>query len=120
MRRTLKEKLDLISMDLTTIRLMVADLHRGLVPKSCSSIKESREDDGLNSAFREPGDDLADAIRTLREYCDTQDTCRACVFGNCRDDCGFICRVNQLVSDERYERAVGAKKEPQPQLWRED
>ena len=31
MRRTLKEKLDRISMELTTIRLMVTDLHRGLV-----------------------------------------------------------------------------------------
>ena len=109
MRRTLKEKLDRISMELTTIRTMVADLHRGLVPKSCSSIKESWEDDGLNPAFREPEKDLADAIRTLREYCDTQETCRVCVFRDCRDDCGFICKVNQLVSDERYERAVGAK-----------
>ena len=106
MRRTLKEKLDLISKDLTIIRTMVADLHRGLVPKSCSSIKESWEDDGLNPALREPGNDLADAIRTLREYCDTQDTCRACVFGDCRDDCGFLCKVHRLVSDERYERAV--------------
>lgn len=63
---------------------------------------------------------LANAFKILQEYCNSQDTCGDCVFSDCRDDCGFICRVNQLVSDERYERAVGAKKEPQPQLWRED
>ena len=60
---------------------------------------------------------LANAFKILQEYCNGQDTCEECVFGDCRDDCGFICKVDQLVSDERYERAVGAKKE---QLWRED
>lgn len=102
MRRTLKEKLDLISMELTTIRTMVSDLHSCLVPRNCSSIKhigETIRPDSLHTR-----EELSEAIRTLREYCDGQDSCKECVFRDCRD--GYDCKIYELINDERYEEAV--------------
>lgn len=102
MRRTLKEKLDLISMELTTIRTMVSDLHSCLVPRTLSSVNNTRETTGSGSSHTKK--DLSEAIRTLREYCDGQDSCKECVFRDCRD--GYDCKIYELINDERYEEAV--------------
>lgn len=100
MRTKLREELKRISMELITIRAMVADLHRGLVPSKCSSINKIREANGLEP-LPTTNEQLADAIRTLRDYCDNQETCKSCVFKPCRPD-SFECKVYQLVDSEQY------------------
>ena len=50
--------------------------------------------------------ELAKAIQTLKAYCDNVRTCNECVFRDSRDDFGMICRVCQLIEDERYLDAV--------------
>ena len=102
MRTKLRKELERISMELTTIRKMVLDLHSCLVPRNCSSVKhigETIRPDSLHTR-----EELSEAIRTLREYCDGQDSCQNCVFRDCRD--GYDCRIYQLIDDERYEEAV--------------
>lgn len=49
--------------------------------------------------------ELNNAIQTLKAYCDGQ-RCRTCVFSDCRDDMGLICKILMLIEDERYLDAV--------------
>ena len=49
--------------------------------------------------------ELNNAIQTLKAYCDGQ-RCKNCVFTDCRDDFGMICKVLMLIEDERYLDAV--------------
>ena len=109
MRRKLKEDLGHIEVELAIIRTLVTDLYDETVQRKHSSINQIRAEFGLGPLHSDPVEKAAEAIEILQEYCNSQDTCEDCVFRDCRDDCGFICKVNQLVSDERYERAVGAK-----------
>lgn len=103
MRTKLRKELERISMELITIRAMVTDLHTGLVPSKCSTINKIREANRLDP-LPTTNEDLSEAIRTLRDYCDGQDSCKDCVFRDCRD--GYDCRIYQLIDDERYEEAV--------------
>lgn len=47
---------------------------------------------------------LRESIQALQEYCDGQDSCKECVFRDCRD--GYDCKIYELINDERYEEAV--------------
>lgn len=100
MRTKLRKELERISMELIIIRAMVADLHTGLVPSKCSSINKIREANGLDP-LPTTNEQLADAIRTLRDYCDDQDTCKSCVFKPCHTD-SYECKIYQLIDSERY------------------
>ena len=103
MRTKLRKELERISVELTTIRKMVLDLHSCLVPRNCSSIirhiGETIRPDSLHTR-----EELSEAIRTLREYCDGQDSCKDCVFRDCRD--GYDCIIHDLIESEDYEEAV--------------
>lgn len=102
MIKEIRKKLETMSVELTTIRTMVSDLHSCLVPRNCSSIKhigETIRPDSLHTR-----EDLSEAIRTLREYCDGQDSCQDCVFRDCRD--GYDCIIHDLIESEDYEEAV--------------
>lgn len=44
---------------------------------------------------------LHESIQNLKEYCDGQDSCKDCVFRDCRD--GYDCKIYELINDERYE-----------------
>lgn len=102
MRMKLRKELERISMELITIRAMVTDLHSCLVPRNCSSIKHIGETIGPGSLHNR--EELSEAIRTLREYCDGQDSCQDCVFRDCRD--GYDCIIHALIESEDYEEAV--------------
>lgn len=54
--------------------------------------------------FKEEIGYLRESIQALQEYCDGQDSCRDCVFRDCRD--GYDCKIYELINDERYEEAV--------------
>ena len=55
MRRILKEKLDLISMDLTIIREIVSDIQDRLTPQYCKSVNDLRAEYGLEPLSRDLG-----------------------------------------------------------------
>ena len=55
MRRTLKEKLDLISMDLTIIRAIVSDIQDRLTPWDRKSVNDLRAEAGLEPLSRDLG-----------------------------------------------------------------
>lgn len=102
MIKEIRKKLESMSVELSTTMSMVSDLHSCLVPRNCSSIKHIGETIGPNSLHTR--EELSEAIRTLREYCDGQDSCQDCVFRDCRD--GYDCIIHALIESEDYEEAV--------------
>lgn len=46
------------------------------------------------------------AIQTLRKFCYSHELCGACPWYHLTEDMGFICYVEKLIDDDRFENAL--------------
>ena len=46
------------------------------------------------------------AIQTLRKFCYSHETCSSCPWYQFAEDMGFMCYVEKLIDDDRFENAL--------------